>query len=178
MLRCWNQNELGAGRSRVKYFLVKVNLKTRRSAYLLLLRRRELSGRRTSDGHDGARQGDVGQPSLLDPAAVVGDLERTPFVVVQTTSWGGENHFKCCVILFLFYCWKAFWFVVSDRSVCGAGTVTIIMNWQSKRWHWNISIWKSSNSTKQKLQWKIKHKLFYFILIFLGVLMCFQLQHN
>lgn len=56
------------------------------SAYLLLRHRGELGGRRTSDGHDGARQGDVGQTSLPDPTAVVGDLERTAFVVVQTTS--------------------------------------------------------------------------------------------
>lgn len=65
------------------------------SAYLLLRRRGELDGRRTSDGHDGARQGDVGQPPLPDPAAVVGDLERTAFVVVQTTTWRGEHNFRC-----------------------------------------------------------------------------------
>lgn len=56
------------------------------SAYLLLRHRGEFSGGRTRDGQDGAGQGHVGQPSLLHPAAVIGDLERTAFVVVQAAS--------------------------------------------------------------------------------------------
>lgn len=48
---------------------------------------RGLSGERAAHGQSGALQGRAGQTTLLQPAAVVGDLEGTALVVVQPTSW-------------------------------------------------------------------------------------------
>lgn len=46
-----------------------------------------LSGGRAAHRLSGTLQGGTGQTTLLQPTAVVGDLEGTALVVVQPTSW-------------------------------------------------------------------------------------------
>lgn len=59
--------------------------------HLVLRGGRGLDGGGAGRRGDGALQGGAGQTALLQPAAVVGDLEGTALVVVQPTSWRGRG---------------------------------------------------------------------------------------
>lgn len=78
-------------KNQLKWIRLMSDFMRAQQTHLLLQSRAEVSGRWTSDRQGGAWQGDVWQSPLPHAAAVVGDLERTPLVVVLSTSCTGEE---------------------------------------------------------------------------------------
>lgn len=78
-------------KNQLKWIRLMSDFMRAQQTHLLLQCRAEVSGRWTSDRQGGAWQGDVWQSPLPHAAAVVGDLERTPLVVVLSTSCTGEE---------------------------------------------------------------------------------------
>lgn len=119
------------------------------STHLLLRHWGELGGRGPSGGHDGARQGNVGQPPLPHPAAVVGDLEGAAFVVVQSASCRWDSGFSLSPLLSIwqFYLiifknqqlFRKFWFQMYQTNSTHRRTLKVCENWKNE-----ISCFKSN----------------------------------